>query len=80
MVQIADVKKPTVLRVGFFNSVVQNDIASDFAGTLFAAGKAFDTAHHFTHRAIGSGNLRRQFSVVQNDTPPMPPSLITIVL
>lgn len=34
---------------GFFYCVVQNDIGLRGAGTLLAAGKAFDTAHHFTH-------------------------------
>jgi hypothetical protein len=29
--------------------VVQNDIGLRGAGTLAAAGKAFYTAHHFTH-------------------------------
>ena len=34
---------------GFFYGVVQNDIGLGSAGTLLAAGKAFDTAHHLTH-------------------------------
>ncbi len=34
---------------GFFYGVGLNDIGLGGAGTLLAAGKAFDTAHHFTH-------------------------------
>ncbi len=34
---------------GFFYDVVQNDIGLGSAGTLLAAGKAFDTTDHFTH-------------------------------
>ena len=42
-------RKKARTMAGFFYGVVQNDIGLRCAGTLLAAGKAFDTAHHFSH-------------------------------
>jgi hypothetical protein len=43
-----NIKKARTL-AGFFYCVVQNDIGLRGAGTLTAAGKAFNAARHFTH-------------------------------
>ncbi len=42
-------RKKARTMAGFFYGVVQNDIGLGGAGTLLAAGKAFDTAHNLTH-------------------------------